>query len=84
MEWLPCNHGCVPAGRPMLTPAEGYELVAQVYELDGRPEEAADYRMLARLPREYHVQIAPVMRAYTSGRATEDQVRDALRALRGH
>lgn len=41
---LPCNFGCMPKTGRRLTVVEGYELLAQAEELDGRPVEAARIR----------------------------------------
>lgn len=48
-DLMPCNYHCMPTnGR--LTIIEGYELIAQAAELDGRPSEAAFIRSFYDTP----------------------------------
>lgn len=42
-DLMPCNYNCMPAGG-RLSVIEGYELMAQAEELDGRPSNAAFIR----------------------------------------
>lgn len=80
MDWLPCTYGCIPNGRPLLTPHEGYRLIARAYAISGQLAEARRYRRLADAPPSFHERMTPIMRAYTRGQLTDDQVRARMDA----
>lgn len=80
MEWLPCTYGCTPTDGPLLTPREGYTLIAEVYAISGDHGSAREFRRLAAGPPEFLARMGPIMREYTAGRLTDAGVRAAMAA----
>lgn len=82
LDTMPCTHGCTPAR--YLTGAEGYRLLADAYDIDGNAAAARRFRAAADAldaDPERTRAISPVMRAFTAGKISVQQVDAAVRRI---
>ena len=79
IEVLPCTYGCRP--ERYLTGAQGYELLAQAYAIDGQKAMVRLFREGAAAMREPGAEAA--FREFLTGGLPADQLVDKLRGSRG-
>ena len=78
---MPCTYGCKPDR--YLSATEGYELLAQAYQIDGDHQRAAQFRAIAppTLNPTQTAQLTTALRAFIGGQATAADTETRVRQV---